>query len=196
MSAWPWKRHIVLALVCGMSVSTLVHHLTVILGVLSLACSQREYVDGHTLQVEFHAYTGFGLEGTPGHTGGPDARIEQMVLRLDTMALKAHHSAYIDRIAAIEDHILALPRLRTVTLETMKAEESVVLADKFPKLYASGKLRRQTCKEAWVIAQEALRNPVADSTTESVVSPLWYSDEYNVDKRNYWCVTLLCLAST
>ena len=139
-----------------MSVSTLVHHLTVILGVLSLARGQPEYGAAHALEVEFHAYTGLGLEGTPGHAGGTSARVEQMVLRLDTMTLEAYNPAYIDRIAAIEDHILALPRLRTVTLETIKAEESAELAEKLPKLRASEKLYRRTCEEAEAIAQEAL----------------------------------------
>ena len=118
-----------------------------------------------------------------------------MVIRLGSMVLRARWSPHIDWLAAMEDHILALPYLRTVTLETIDANESAEAAEKLPSLRASGKLRRRTCKEAWVIAQEALRNPVADAKIESVVSPLWYSDEYQKYERDCWCVALLCLYS-
>ena len=153
----------------------------------------KPYGSCSVLEVESYVYSGIRLEDTPGHASGTHARIERMVLRLETMALEAHDPAYIDRIAAIENDILTLPRLRTVTLETIEADESAELAEKLPRLHAIGKLRRRTCKEAQAIAQEALRPPAAGAKTEGIVSPLWFSDEFDEDDRDRWCVNRSCL---
>ena len=158
-----------------------------------LSTTYREATTCWALEVEFYAYSGLGLEGTPGYAGGTPARVEQMVIRLETMVLEARDPAYINRVAAIEDHIHAIPRLRTVTLETIKAKDSAELAEKLPKLRASGKLHRRTCKEAKAIAQEALRSPAGDGEIQGVLSPLWVSDDEYQDECWWWCVKLSSL---
>ena len=137
-----------------------------------------------------HVCSQLRLERVSSLAGNSNARITQIVIRLDTIVLQAGDPTYSDRLGFIEDRIRLLPYLQAVTLETIQEDESAELAVKLPMLRSSGKLRRRTCEEARTIAQDALRSSSGDSEIKGVVSPFWYSDEYKDKGRELWCANV------
>ena len=98
---------------------------------------------------------------------------------------------YIDVIASMEDHMVGLPYLRTVTLETKREyQRRSELVERLDTHYRSGRLRLRTCAVAQRIVQSAQRD-LANLDHESVLSPLWYSRQYSNSVRERWYATLL-----
>ena len=147
----------------------------------------------HALDVEAHVQP--ELEGDANLRDGGSARVKHIVIRINTFHSKIKDPTYADRIARIEQPIVTLPYLRTVTLETTDEEESTELVANLPLLHQSGKLRCRTCEQAQSTALEARRNPVSEVEDQAIVSPLWYSDRYKNDARSLWCVNVLFLPS-
>ena len=128
--------------------------------------------DGVT--IEFHVRS--ELEGADGHAMSRRLRIAHIVIRPPPW------EDYTNRIASIEAPMLALPRLETLTLETIDKEDSAELAERLATSRKRGILRRRTCKESWEIAQEAFKNPGSCSEEQGVVSPLWFTDCLGIHK--------------
>ena len=136
---------------------------------------------GGCLQVEFHVAS--GLEGIAG--GETRARIAHILIRLDEAELERRNATYTDSIAAMQTHMIVLPYLQTVTLETTSEDESGKLAASLRLLQNNGKLRRRTCEAAQIIADN--RGEVGGNAgAESVLSPLWCSDDYTDYHRDRW----------
>ena len=133
------------------------------------------------------------LESAHGHTRNGRLRIAYIVIRTDTCFLADEELSYADRIAStIENHLLTLSHLQSITLETRtigEDEEDTEWAGRLCVLRERGILHRRTCEESWQMAQEAVKNPTVSAEQHNIVSPMWLSDEFEDDfDCGRWCV--------
>ena len=139
----------------------------------------------------FEAHLCPELEGADGRTRNGRLRIAHIVIRTYTRLLADEELSYADRIAStIEDHLLTLSHLQSITLETFGADkEDTELAGRLCVLRERGILYRRTCEESWQMAQEAVKNPTLRAEQHNIVSPMWYADESDNDfDCSGWCV--------
>ena len=135
------------------------------------------------VDVEFHvarAHTNLTDAG-----GSRGAQVEHMLIRVNTYDPETPDRSWpSDLTAGMDDHMAQLPALKTVTMETIMADECATLTDRLVSMHASGRLRRRTCEEAQKIAQAVERG---DRAYLEVVSPLWYSSNH-AKSREVWYV--------
>ena len=142
-----------------------------------------------TWDLAFEAHLCPELEGADSRTRNRRLRIAHVIIRINTRP----GVSYADRIASIENHLLILSHLQSITLETRtigEDEEDTEWAGRLGVSRERGILYQRTCEQSWKMTLEAVKNPTFRAEQQNVVSPMWISDRFDDDDCSRWCVTV------
>ena len=115
---------------------------------LTLAAGILRSNAGDIVDIEFHVQSQFDDSSALG--GNNKARVTQIVIRLEKSLSELQGAAHDVNVAAMEHHMLALPRLETVALEASDKAKCIALANKLHVLRSSGRLQQRALQHAHI----------------------------------------------